>query len=330
MTEPRTPDASASAAGQQTSSRDRGLLGSRSLLLTGLAEVWAGVKQETMGPGERSGLVLMVLSAAAFAMMAAFAKLLLPRAPTQSVVLSRGIMMTALFAAVAVRKNVSLLGTRPFKLFLRGLFGYAALSCYFFSVQRLSLGDAVLLQYSHPAFVALLAPVILGEKTGKGHWWTVLAALAGVGLIVGPSGELRAAALVGLTGSLLSGCAYMTVRDLSRTEHPLTILFWFPLTTIPGSLVATLVSGGASLPQNAVEVAGHLAVFLSALIGQIALTEGLTRSGAARATAVSMTGPVFGLIYGLLFFGTVPTPTSLAGMAIVIGSLWRLARTKPS
>lgn len=305
------------------------LLGAgRSLSLTGIAEVWASLKQGATGPGERSGLWLMVGSAAAFSLMAALAKLLLPHAPTQAVVLSRGVLMTALFVGVALRRGVPLVGTRPGKLLLRGLLGYGALSCYFYSVQHLPLGDAVLLQYSHPAFVAAAAPLLLGERTGKGHWTLVLAALAGVALIVGPSGDLRSAALVGLAGSMMSGLAYMTVRDLSRTEQPLTILIWFPLASIPGSLVGTLAAGRAALPRDAIEVGGHLGVFLAALVGQIALTEGLARAGAARATAVSMTGPVFGMLFGLIFFGTRPTAASLAGMALVVGALWRLAREK--
>jgi len=305
---------------------NRRLWESRSLFLTGLADVWEGVKDRARSGGERLGLWLMVGSAAAFALMAAVAKLLLPDTPTQAVVLSRGVLMASLCVALAMRKRVSLVGKQPAKLVLRGLLGYGALSCYFYSVQHLPLGDAVLLQYSHPAFVAAVAPLLLGERTGRAHWWMVLMALAGVGLIVGPSGEMRAGALVGLTGSVLSGLAYMTVRDLSRTEHPLTILVWFPLATIPGSLVATLLAGRAAVPRSGLEVLGHLAVFACALIGQIALTEGLTRTGAARATAVSMTGPVFGAAFGLVFFGARPTLWSLAGMALVIGALWRLAR----
>lgn len=304
----------------------RRLWESRSLFLTGLADVWEGVKQTARGGGEASGLWLMVVSAAAFSLMAAVAKLWLADAPTQAVVFSRGVLMTALCVTLALRRRVSLVGKQPAKLLLRGLFGYGALSCYFYSVQHLPLGDAVLLQYSHPAFVAALAPLLLGERTARSHWWMVLAALAGVALIVGPSGELRAAALVGLTGSVLSGLAYMTVRDLSRTEHPLTILVWFPLATIPGSLAATLAAGKAALPRDASQVLGHLGVFACALAGQIALTAGLSRVGAARATAVSMTGPVFGVLFGLVLFGTRPTLWSLAGMALVISAIGRLAR----
>jgi drug/metabolite transporter (DMT)-like permease len=304
----------------------RGFVAARSLLMTGIADVWASVQGGTTAEHERAGLILMVLSAAMFSLMAAMAKLLLPHTPTQAVVLSRGVMMTAVFVVFAARRSIPILGRRPSMLMLRGLLGYAALSCYFYSVQHLPLGDAVLLQYSHPAFVAALAPVLIGEKMERGHWPLVLMALAGVALIVGPSGELRHGALIGLSGSMLSGLAYMTVRELAKTEHPVTIMIWFPLMTIPGSLLATIHAGHAALPSNALEVLGHFAVFASALLGQTALTLGLVRVRAARATAISTSGPVFGLAFGWLIFGTKPSPTSLAGTALVLGALWLLAR----
>lgn len=298
----------------------------RSLLITGLADVWSAVREGPRRPGDGFGLQLMVVSAAAFALMAAFAKWLLPHTPTQAVVLSRGILMTTVFVAVARLQHVRILGSRPGLLILRGLLGYAALSCYFWSVQHLPLGDAVLLQYSHPVFVAAIAPFLLSEPTGRWHWPLVVTALAGVAMIVGPSGTLRGAALVGLSGAACSGLAYLTVRKLSRTEHPLTILVWFPLASIPPSLIATIHAGRAALPHSPREVIGHLAVFSAALVGQLTLTHGLARAGAARATAVTMTGPVFGLLFGWLIFGTRPGIWSVGGTALVIGAIVLLAR----
>jgi drug/metabolite transporter (DMT)-like permease len=298
----------------------------KSLLITGLADVRSAVREESRRPGERFGLVLMVISAACFALMAAVAKKLLPHTPMQAVVFSRGILMTTTFVALARHQGVSIVGSNPPMLLLRGLLGYGALSCYFWSVQHLPLGDAVLLQYSHPVFVAAIAPLVLAERTGRWHWPLILAALCGVALIIGPSGHLRGAALIGLCGSMLSGLAYMAVRRLSKTEHPLTILIWFPLATIPLSLVATWHAGRAALPRNGIEVAGHLLVYLSALCGQWTLTWGLARAGAARATAVTMTGPVFGLLFGWLMFGTPPGVASLAGTGMVIAAVILLAR----
>lgn len=299
------------------------------MLLTGVADVWTAVQTATGKRADSTGLVLMIASAASFSAMAAFSKLLLPGVPTQAVVLSRATIMAVTFAAMARWKNVSLLGRRPVRLLLRGLLGYGAVSCYFHSVQVLPIGDAVLLQYSHPVFVAVLAPMILAERIGRWHWWLVLVALAGVALIVGPSGHLRSDAVVGLCGSVLSGLAYITVRDLSRTEHPLTILFWFPAVMIPGALAGALYAGERSIPQSGREVLGHLAVTATGLIGQFALTEGLARTGAARATAVTMTGPIFGMIFGYWFFATLPAASSLAGTALVIGALILLAWNRP-
>ena len=64
------------------------LLGeTKSLLLTGLADVWASRKDTRGRPGDRVGLELMVVSAAMFALMAAVAKKLLPHTPiTESMV----------------------------------------------------------------------------------------------------------------------------------------------------------------------------------------------------------------------------------------------------
>ncbi len=300
---------------------------SRSLLLTGLADVWYAARERAKEGGERLGLILMVVSALCFAAMAAFAKKLLPDTPTQAVVFSRGVLMSAIFVAAARWQGVPVIGKRPGVLLLRGLLGYAALSCYFFSVQHLPLGDAVLLQYSHPVFVAAVAPIFLGERTAGSQWLLIVAALAGVALVVRPAGEVRPEALIGVLGSMLSGSAYIAVRKLSRTEHPMTILLWFPLATVPFSLVATLAAGRAALPRNGREVAGHLLVTAAALLGQVALTHGLVRVGAARATAVTLTGPVFGLAFGYLLFGSVPTAASLAGTIVVLTTLALLGRS---
>jgi drug/metabolite transporter (DMT)-like permease len=304
------------------------LSSSRSLLLTGLAEVWGALGERPRGGSQGSGLVLMVVSAAAFAFMAALVKKLLPDTPIQAIVLSRGLLLSGLFCGLAIWRKAPIWGHRPSLLAVRGLLGYAALSCYFWSVHHLPLGDAVLLQYSHPVFVALIAPFFLHERTGRGHWWLVAVALVGVTLIVRPSGAVRHDALVGVLGSMLSGLAYITIRELSRSEHPLTILVWFPLATVVPSLVATVATWPAGQPRNATEWAAHGLVAVTALIGQVTLTVGLTRVGAARATAVTLTGPVFGMLFGLLLFGTVPAVASLVGTALVLTAVWLLGRSR--
>ncbi len=311
--------------------RPNGLL---SLFLTGMADVWSATRSGVAKRGDLGGLLLMVLSAFSFALMAACIKLFLPTVPTGRTVFWRGVLMASTFFLIAKARGVSIRGTRHGKLVLRGLLGAGAVSCYFWSVQHLSIGDAVLIQYSHPVFVAVLAPLLLREKTGRGHWLWVATAFVGMWIVVrygiGGGGKGGAGdAVVGLCGSLMSGFAYMTVRDLSRNENAWTILVWFSATMVPVAAVHAWVDDVSLLPASGGEMLGHMAMTTAGLVGQFALTHGLTRAGAARATAVSMSGPVFGLLLDLAFFGRVPGPWSLVGTATVVGALVSLAVNRP-
>ena len=109
----------------------------------------------------------MALSAFFFALMAAVAKLLGKRISAQEVILVRGVLNVAFMAWWLRRKELGWRGNRPWLLMLRGVLGYTALSCYFWSVSRQSLATAILLQQVHPVFTAVLAIWFLGERPGS-------------------------------------------------------------------------------------------------------------------------------------------------------------------
>ena len=283
------------------------------------------------------GLLLMVASALCFAAMAPFTRKWLRAVDPQSIVLARAVVMLLVFGVWARVAGVSLAGHDRAGLVLRGFLGYLAISCYVWSTQHLPPGQAVLLQYSHPVFVAALAPLLLSERPGPLHWPLVLAGLVGLALALG---------VAGLGGACLSGFAYMTVRRVAATEAPLTIVFWFALVMLPASLIGALVPWSpldalAGLTTNPVATARHLvpevtrewlgcaAVVAAGLLGQITLTEGLARAGAARAVAVTMAGPLFGLAFDVLFFGQWPTPVALIGTVVVVAALSALGLLKP-
>jgi drug/metabolite transporter (DMT)-like permease len=313
------------------------------------------------------GLILMVVSAACFAAMAPFTRKWLTQVEPQSIVLARAVAMVVVFAIWGRAAGIPLAGRDRAGLVLRGFLGYLAISCYVWSTQHLPPGKAVLLQYSHPVFVASLAPLLLREKPGPLHWPLVLAGFAGLSLALGvagfgaTAGASDAAGLapdhawvVGLTGACLSGLAYMTVRRIAATEAPVTIVFWFSLVMLPASLIGMLVPWSPldaiagwfgtmaraapaavagprhPLPASATEWLGCASVVAVGLIGQITLTEGLARAGAARAVAVTMAGPLFGLAFDLLFFDQLPTAIALTGTIAVVAALVALGLLKPA
>ncbi len=271
-------------------------------------------------------IAFMVLSAASFSFMAATVRWLLPDTPSQAIVFSRGVMVTAILLAVARKRKISLLGRRRGLLLARGLLGSAALSIYYWSAQTLPIGDAILIQYTHPLWVALLAPWLLREVTSARTYQAALLGLMGVALVVRPEGHVSLAAMIALGGAVLSALAYMTVRRLSDSESRISIMFWFPAVSVLFALPGTWSAGAAALPKSGREVAGHLLVTGSALLGQWAITLGLSRAGAARATAATLTGPLFGMLLGWVLLAQVPAGTSVAGGTLILAGLYVLAR----
>jgi drug/metabolite transporter (DMT)-like permease len=69
-------------------------------------------------------------------------------------------------------------------LLVRGLLGFAAVSTLYWAVQLLPLGDTAVLTFLMPLFVAVGAPVVLGERAGRGVLLALPLCVAGVVLVV--------------------------------------------------------------------------------------------------------------------------------------------------
>ena len=274
----------------------------------------------------------MVLAAFFFSLMSLFVKVVGQRLPSQEIVLVRGVV-TGIYTLVAVRwAGVSLWGQDKFWLFLRGLTGFIALSAIYLALTKLPLADATVLQYTNPVFTAFLAAIFLGEPISRRDWGGTALSLAGVVLIAKPSFLFgsRASGLdplyvgVALFGALFSAAAYVIVRKLRTSEHPLTIIFYFPLVTTLGSLPTALP--GAIWPTPLEWLLLVVGVAGTAQLGQVYLTKGLHAEQAGRAMSMSYLQILFAAVWGLLFFGERPDVLSVLGAALVMGGTVLVAR----
>lgn len=278
------------------------------------------------------GLVYMVGAALFFSMMSAFVKTLGGHLPSQEIVLVRS-AVTLVYSYLLVRwAGKALWGTNRKLLVLRGALGLCGVSCFFWALTVLPLADATVLHYTNPVLTALLAALFLGESLGTSEVGGALLSLAGVVLIAQPSflfgtGASLDLAYVGiaLAGALFSSSAYVTVRKLRETEHPLVIVFYFPLVATIGSVPLTAAADPAwpSLLEWVILVLG---VAAAAQIAQVLLTNGLHRERAGRAMSMTYLQIVFAAVWGMLFFGEYPDLLSIAGAALVIGGTVWVAR----
>jgi drug/metabolite transporter (DMT)-like permease len=284
--------------------------------------------------GLSPGMRYMIAGAFFFSLMSLAVKFAGQRIPSQQIVLVRGLLNVAFTYAMLRGADVHLWGSRPRVLVLRGLLGFAALSCFYYGIIHLPLADATVLQYTNPVWTGLLAAWLLGERMKPLEGALVVASLAGVVLIARPAFLFGAEAQsldllavgVALTGALFSAAAYVTVRQLGRTEHSLVIVFYFTLVTVPASLPGVVLAGPV-MPSGAEWIA-LLGVGITAQAGQVYLTRGLQLEPAGRATAVGYLQIVFAALWGAVFFAEYPDGWAVTGALVILVSTLSLARRR--
>ena len=290
------------------------------------------------GPAPRFslGLRYMALSALFFSLMSLIVKLAGEQMNSQQIVLARAVVALVLSWGALRRLGISPWGAREHRrlLVMRGLFGFTALSCFYYVVTVLPLADATVIQYTNPVFVALFAAIFLKERLSARQLVGLVVSLSGVVLIAQPSflfGAREVARLppfavgVALLGAIISAAAYTTVRALSGKAHAMVVVFYFPL-------IATPLAIPTAIPVLSMPDAWGwfllLSVGVCTQIAQVFMTRGLHLERAGPATSITYLQIVFAYIWGMMIFGERPTLLSLAGSLLVVGSSLAVALSR--
>ena len=211
----------------------------------------------------------------------------------------------------------------------RSLFGLAAMYCFFYSISRLHLAEAVLLNYSSPIFIAIIALLWLGERPSFKLIIAILIGFTGLCFILKPGITIfQQAAWIGLLSAVLAAFAMVTIRNLSSTEPTIRIVFYF-------SMTSTIVSAIPLIwfwQTPALNVLAAMAFAgLAATCGQLLLTKAYSLAPAAYVGPFTYATVVFAAIYGWIFWTEIPDIYTLLGaiLIIVAGSLTFQRRSLP-
>ena len=271
----------------------------------------------------------MLASALSFSVMTVCVKQLEGRIPVAEVVLARALISLVLSWWLLRQQQLSPWGTRRTTLIWRGVVGSAALFCVYAAIAQLPLAAATVLQYLYPTFTAALAWGALGERAGKRVLLAMALGWSGVLLVaqpnwlpsfgqsLNPQSLPPLAVAIGVTGALLTSLAYVLVRNLAPDEHPLVIVFYFPLISVPLSLPFVLAN--PVLPTG-VELIWLLGVGVFTQLGQVFLTRGITGMPAAQATAISYVQVIFAALWGTLLFGEQLNNLMMLGALLILGA----------
>ena len=283
-------------------------------------------ESEQGGGGLTKGLRYMIASAFFFSVMGLLVKLAGERLESSQIVLARAAVALVMSWWSLRRLGISPWGeNRRDLLILRGVLGFGGLSCFYWAVTHLPLGDASVIMHTNPLFVGILAALFLGERLRSVEFVAVVCGLCGVALIARPSFLFGApegssaldpfAVGVALAGAVIAACAYTTVRALSGKEHPMVVVFYFPLIATPLAIPWAMGDWLWPTPWEWVLLVG---VGVATQIAQVFMTKGLHLERAGRATTVTYLQVVFAFGWGALVFGEVPTLLSVAGALVVV------------
>ncbi|MDZ7847654.1 MAG: DMT family transporter [Owenweeksia sp.] len=257
----------------------------------------------------------MLLSILGFAMMNLMVKFL-GRLPATELVLFRSLVSLSITVFLLKKRHIPFFGNQKKYLIMRGVFGVTALSLFFFTLQDLPLGSAVTIQYLSPIFTALFAIFMLGEKMFKRQWLFFLISFAGIALIkqFDPNISLPLF-LMGLGSALFAGLAYNCIRKVKDTDHPLVVVFYFPLIATPLMAVVSLFIWVTPIGWEWLFL---LLMGIFTQIGQIYMTKALQVGEANEIAGMKYLGILFALGFDIFIFGVTYRPLALVGIAMVL------------
>jgi drug/metabolite transporter (DMT)-like permease len=198
---------------------------------------------------------------------------------------------------------------------IRSLAGLAAMYCFFFAIAHMRLADAVLLNYSVPLFMPVIAWAWLEEPVPAGLWRGLAVGFLGLALILKPGlGLFNPVALIGLGAAVLAAVAQVGVRRLTETEPVTRIVFYFGLISTVVSTVP-LLRAWRTPPSSLWGVL--FLIGLSATAGQLMMTRAYAHAPAAQVGPFIYAVVPFAAVFDGLAFGLWPGALSIAGGVLV-------------
>jgi len=229
-------------------------------------------------------------------------------------------------------------------LVLRGVAGFTALSGTYFSLQYLSLSDAMVLKFFVPFLTGLSGAIFLKEPFTIKEMLAGLCSFSGVLLIArpqflfgGPQSEqpnagTPAQRMLSVTAALISvtaaTCAYTIIRAIGKRAHAIHCVTFFSSQSVLVSILGMAIFQVRPVIPTRKAWIAILLIGAFGFVAQVLLTKGLQREAAGRGTLALYTSVVFALMLEFAIFHTTPPALSIAGTAIIMSSAIYITLTK--
>ena len=265
------------------------------------------------------GIFFIIMSAFGFAMMSAFIKLS-GDLPTFQKTFFRNLVSCIVALIFIIKHKESFFGKKENQklLILRSAFGTIGIVLNFYSIDKLVLSDANMLNKLSPFFVIIFSALFLSEKIKPKQIIAIIIAFLGTLFIIKPSFNLEVIpSLAGILGAIFAAAAYTCLRNLGGKEKHYTIVFYF-------SLFSTIVIFPFMLasytPMSSTQLLYLILAGIFASIGQFGITIAYKYAPAKEISIFDYSNIIFSAIISLIIFGVLPDYLSFIGYIIIFAA----------
>lgn len=275
------------------------------------------------------GIIALIISSLGFSIMALCVKYSGDLPTIQKTFFRNFIaMLIALF--LVVKHKEKLFGRKENQglLMLRSVLGLVGVLLNFFTIDRMVLSDADILNKLSPFFTILLCAYFLKEHVHRFQLWSIIVAFLGAIFIIKPSlSSDTFYALIGVLGALCAAGAYTVLRLLGSREKYYTVVFYFS-----GFSSAVLLPffiwyyEPMTMNQFLILIASGVA----AAAGQFGLTIAYSYAPAKEISIFFYSTILFTALFSIIVFNEIPDLLSIIGYVIIFGaSYYMFMKNRP-
>ncbi len=188
------------------------------------------------------------------------------------------------------------------------------------------------LEFTTPAWVALLAAVVLGERMTKSRLGSVILGFIGVVVIVRPgSASFQPMALAVLFAAFAFAISLIVTKQLTNRVSTFAVIFWMNVIQLPIAIAWPLFVAATDGPSLFIVRLGADLIVPTLALGVVGLTSHFCLTQAFRSGDATVVVPLDFLripliaLVGWLFYGEKLDTFVFAGAGFIIcGVLWNL------
>lgn len=276
------------------------------------------------------GIIFIIFSAFGFAVMSAFVKLA-GDLPSFQKTFFRNLVSCIIALIFIIKNKESFFGKKESQklLILRSTLGTIGIIFNYYSIDKLVLSDANMLNKLSPFFVIIFSALFLKENINLKQIISIIIAFIGSLFIIKPTFNLDLLPfIIGVLGAIFAAGAYTTLRLLGKKENHYTVVFYFSLFSL---IVIFPFMIYVYKEMSFLQFFYLMMAGLFASIGQFGITLAYKYAPAREISIFDYSNIIFSALISLFIFGTLPDKFSFIGYLIIfIASLYMFIFNKNS